>query len=122
MAFKCAGCDSHIPWDGKGNFCYTCPCGAHIFYNGETGQLALPASLVIALHQKRNIPHLDYLVGESGYTSPFKEELILELVEKGAVWMKDCPQCLQDGTYQRKLDRDKHLALEEAKILLNRSR
>ncbi|GAI26624.1 unnamed protein product [marine sediment metagenome] len=118
MAFKCIGCDSCIPWDGKGTFCYTCACGAHIFYNEETGQLAPPASLVIALHRKTNIPHLDYLVGEYDYTSPIKEKMIQELVEKGAIWMRDCEQCLRDGTYQRKLDREKYLAVEKAKEIM----
>ena len=118
MAFRCIGCDFLIPWDGRGIFCYTCPCGAHIFYNDETGQLSIPASLAIALHEKGSIPHLDYLIGESNHTSPVKEAIRETLVACGAIWMKDCEQCRRDGTYRRKLEREKRLALLEAERIL----
>ena len=118
MSYRCIGCDRIIGWNGKGTLCYTCVCGAHIFYNDETGQLAPPASLIIAMHEGRDLPHLDYLFGRSDFTSPLKERLITELKSLGAVWMKDCPQCLSDGTYQRMLDRDKAMALLQAESIL----
>jgi hypothetical protein len=115
MSIKCIGCDSPVPWDGKGLFCYTCPCGAHIFYDDETGRPVIPVSLAFALHyKKKDVPHLDYLIGESDYTSPVKEEITRFLIERGAIWMKDCEQCRQDGTYQQKLERDKYIAMLEA--------
>ena len=120
--FKCVGCDSKIPWDGKGSFCYTCPCGAHIFYDEETEKLAPPASMVIAIHEKKNLPHLDYLVGESQYTSPLKERLIKELISLGAIWMKDCKQCQNDGTLKRHLEREAYLAVKEAQAIISRDR
>ena len=122
MAWRCIGCDLIIPWDGKGGFCYTCRCGAHIFYDDEGNHLALPASLIISLSQGREPPHLDYLVGNSNYTSSRKESLIKELLAKGSVWMKDCEQCLRDGTYQRELDREKAEALFEAEMILRSAR
>lgn len=121
MSFKCVGCDTNIGWDGEGVFCYTCPCGAHIFYDNENGSLAPPASLVFALKLGRPLPHLDYLVGESDHTSAIKERLISELREKGAIWMSECEQCQKDGTLQRKLEREKALAVFEAEMIIKRS-
>lgn len=118
MTFRCVGCNNIIPWDGTGIFSYTCPCGGHIFYNEDSGQLSPPASLVIAIHEKRDLPHLDYLIGNSSFTSLLKERVIKELTELGAIWMKDCPQCLADGTYQRTLEREKARALMEAEMIL----
>ena len=117
MSFHCVGCDSSIDWNGKDSFCYTCPCGGHIFYD-DTLKLAPPASLVIAIYEKRDLPHLDYLVGNSNFTSPLKEKLIEELKSLGAVWMKDCEQCQKDGTYQRALDREKREAVFQAEAIL----
>jgi hypothetical protein len=62
--------------------------------------------LIIAIHEKGSLPHLDYLVGRSDFTSPLKERLIEELKSLGSIWMKDCEQCLRDGTYQREIDRE----------------
>jgi len=67
----------------------------------ETGAPSLPALLVLALAEKRPLPHLDYLVGNSDYTSLEKEAGIAALRFKGAIWMRDCPQCQQDGTLAR---------------------
>jgi DNA-directed RNA polymerase subunit RPC12/RpoP len=119
MGYRCVGCGARIGWNGKGTLCYTCPCGAHIFYDEESGRWAPPASLVIAIHEKREPPHLDYLVGRSNFTSELKEKVIEELKSHGAIWMKDCKQCLADGTYQRMLDREKALALREAERILD---
>lgn len=118
MSWRCVGCNSEIGWDGKGTLCYTCRCDGHTFYNDETGQFAPPSSLIIAIYEKRDLPHLDYLIGKSDFTSPLKEKLIEELRSLGAVWMKECPQCLADGTYQRMLDREKALALFEAEAIV----
>lgn len=124
MGFKCIGCDSIIGWDGKGMFCYTCPCGATVFYNDEDGKLAPPASLFRAINKKKLFPgevltpHIDYYVGDSDYTSEIKERFIKELLDLGFIWMKDCEQCQKDGTLQRKLDREKALALREAESII----
>jgi hypothetical protein len=58
------------------------------------------------------------MVGESDYTSPVKEQFIEGMKKLGAVWMKDCPQCQKDGTYQRYLDREKSLAVREAEAII----
>ena len=116
--FKCIGCDREIGWDGKGTFSYTCRCGARVFYNQETGQLAPPVSLVLALHEGRELPHLDGLVGTSNFTSALKERFIAELQGKGAIWMEECEQCQNDGTLERTRAREKRLATQEAERIL----
>lgn len=120
MSFRCVGCNTSIGWNGQGILCYTCPCGSHTFYNDETMKLVLPGSLVLAIYKERGLPHLDYLIGESDFTSPLKERLVEELKTEGAIWMKDCKQCLEDGTYQRRLDIEKALAILEAETILKR--
>lgn len=122
MSWRCIGCDKEIGWDGKGTLCYTCSCGAHIFYEDHLWQLAPPASLVIAIHEKKDLPHLDYLVGKSDYTSSLKERLIEELKSRGAIWMKDCKQCLEDGTYQRTLEMEKADAMFEVQVILHQGK
>ncbi len=117
--FKCIGCDNQIPWDGLGLFCYTCPCGASIFYNEETGQVTMPGSVVIGISMGRTTPHLGDLVGESDYISPIKERLIAELREKGFIRMDECEQCQKDGTLKRKQDMEKRLALMEAERIIS---
>ncbi len=117
--YKCIGCDGQIPWDGTGLFSYTCPCGATIFYNEETGGLTLPASVAMGMSKGRSLPHLGDLVGESVFTSPLKEKLIAELREKGFIWMSECEQCQKDGTLKRKQEREKHLALREAERIIS---
>lgn len=117
---KCIGCDANIGWDGKGLWSYTCPCGSRIFYNEDTGQLALPASLILNLASENPgpLPHLDDLVGESQHTSPLKERLIAELRQKGFIWMNECEQCKKDGTLQKRLDRETYLALMEVERII----
>lgn len=117
-SFKCLGCDRDIGWDGKGMFCYTCVCGSTIFYQVETQSIAFPASLVLSLVAHRSIPHLNYLVGESDFTSPLKERLIEELRSRGFIWMEECDQCKRDGTLKRKQEREKYLAVREAEALV----
>ncbi len=122
--YKCAGCDSIIPWDGKGSFCYTCQCGATLFYEVETLNPVMPASLIRAINALHELgiepksPHIDYYLGDSNYTSVLKDLFIKVLLEMGFIWMKDCEQCKRDGTLERKLEREKHLAVVEAELIL----
>jgi len=100
---RCLGCNGTIPWDGKGTLCYTCPCGATIFYDENSGAPMIPTSLVIALQGdtlSRNMSHLDYYLGKSAFWSREKEEVCNFLRRKGAVWSWECPQC-RDRTIQR---------------------
>lgn len=117
----CIGCDRYIGWEGKGLFSYTCPCGATILYDDETGKLAFPASMMLNLAKGISLPHLDDLVGESDFTSPLKEQLIEELRQKGFIWMRECEQCQKDGTLERKLKREEALAVFEAEMIVKRS-
>ncbi len=114
MGYKCIGCDKDISWDGIGLFSYTCSCGATIFYNEEFALATMPASAVIDILRGLALPHLGDLVGESDYTSPFKEGIIAMLREKGFIWMEECEDCQKDGTLKRKQDREEHLAVMEA--------
>ena len=118
MGFKCLGCDRDIGWDGKGMFSYTCVCGSRIFYQMEGKYLAFPSSLILSITAHRQVPHLNYLIGESDFTSPLKEKLIKELRSKGSIWMEECDQCKKDGTLRRKQEREKHLALREAEAIV----
>ena len=118
MSFQCLGCGRDIAWDGVGTFSYTCTCGARVFYETETRKLALPASFILNAAVGPRLPHLNGLVGESDYTSPVKEQLIKDLRAKGYIWMEECGQCKKDGTLQKKLEREKHLALREAERIL----
>lgn len=114
MGFKCLGCDSIIGWDGECAFSFTCPCGATVFYNEETGAMAFPYSMLKNLHEGIPLPHLNDLVGESNHTSPLKESFIQELRSKGFIWMEECEQCQKDGTLARKQEREEYLAVQEA--------
>lgn len=116
--YKCIGCDSTIGWDGMGSFCYTCPCGATIFCNEDTGQVTMPASVLIGISMGKTTPHLGDLIGESNHTSEIKDRLLSELREKGFIWMEECEQCQKDGTLERKHEREKHLALMEAERVI----
>lgn len=101
---KCLGCDSAIPWDGKSAFCYTCPCGATIFYDEKKG-LFPPASLVIGLHKGRELPHIDYYIGKSSYWSPLKQQMYEFLRSEGSIWSWECNKCkkrvLQRATMEK---------------------
>ncbi len=116
---KCIGCGNPIPWDGISLFSYTCPCGATVFYDEETGRIALPASVAIGISKGLSPRHLDGLVGESDHTSPLKDRLIAGLRKRGFIWMEECEQCQKDGTLKRKQDREKHLALMEAERIVS---
>jgi hypothetical protein len=80
--------------------------------------MSMPVSYVLAKQEGREPPHLDYLVGTSSHTSIMKEAVIAFLKTQGSIWMKDCPQCLKDGTYQRVLDREKQQAIFEAEMII----
>ncbi len=124
MSYKCVGCSGTIPWDGKGTFCYTCPCGATLFYEAETLRPVMPASLVRAIYELQELgvkpkgPHIDYYLGDSNHTSDSKDIFTRILLEMGFIWMKDCEQCQKDGTLDRKLEREKRLAVAEAERIL----
>jgi len=122
MSFKCLGCDRDIGWDGEGMFSYTCICGSRIFYQAETLSIALPFSLVLSLVAHRQGSHLNYLVGESDFTSPLKERLIEALRSRGFLWMEECDQCKRDGTLKRKQEREKYLAVREAEALVRQGK
>jgi len=118
---KCLGCDRPIPWDGKGSFCYTCPCGATVFYQNEpVTSLMIPVSLsryLMALHQGMKVPapgHIERYVGTSSRNSELKSVFVGLLQRVGLTWMKDCPQCREDGTLQREQKREAYLAVKEA--------
>lgn len=118
--YKCVGCNQKISWDGIGIFSYTCQCGGHAFINEETKHLSLPTSVMLALHDHRELPHLDYIIGVSDYTSKIKDSLIDQMKSEGAVWMKDCKKCLTDGTYQRELDDQLYFEKQRAMAEVNR--
>jgi len=99
--FHCIGCGKEISWHGKGLLSYTCLCGATTFISDGIVLPILPLSPHRALSHGLTPPHLDNLVGNSEWTSPEKEALIAALRVKGAIWMKECEQCQQDGTLER---------------------
>jgi len=129
MGYKCVGCDRDIGWDGKGMFSYTCVCGGRILYQVETLSMAFPATMLRSLALAAGLratglptPHLNDLVGESDFTSPLKERLIVELQNKGFIWMEECDQCKKDGTLAKRQEREKYLALREAETIVRREK
>lgn len=119
--YTCVGCNSPIPWDGTGLFSYTCRCGATIFWNEETGQVALSASVIIGISKGQTLPHLDDLVGNSNFTSPKKTGVSNELAQKGFIWMRECEQCRTDGTLARRQAQEKYLIMQEAERIIKHS-
>ncbi|MFA5186468.1 MAG: hypothetical protein WC551_08335 [Patescibacteria group bacterium] len=121
---KCLGCDRAIPWNGEGAFCYTCPCGATVFYRDEPTTLMMPMSLsryLMVLHRGLKGPapgHIDRYVGTSPHTSQLKSIFVEFLQHIGLVWMKDCPQCQQDGTLSKMQKREAYLAVKEAEKIM----
>ena len=92
MKFHCVGCGRTIPWDGKGLFAYTCPCGATLFAD-EDGKFAWPVSLITAISEHREPPHIDYYLGRSNYDSAEKQKAVEFLRKLGARWSWDCDEC-----------------------------
>jgi predicted RNA-binding Zn-ribbon protein involved in translation (DUF1610 family) len=92
LTYRCVGCGRPIPWDGRGLFAYTCPCGANAFAD-EEGNVAWPLSLHMALDEGREPPHIDHYVGRSNHVSELKERAIAFLRSKGARWSWECPEC-----------------------------
>ena len=101
MGFHCVGCGRPIPWDGKGCFAYTCPCGATLIAD-ENGEFALPVSLVMAMRDKKEPPHIDYYLGKSNYVSMEKQKAYEMLRSLGAKWSWECPHC-RDEVVERTL-------------------
>lgn len=98
--YHCCGCGRPIPWDGTGLFSYTCRCGATIFAD-QNHKPAFPASLIIAIHEKREIPHIDYYLGFSNYVSVEKQALYEEFRKLGCLWSWECSRC-KDRFLERK--------------------
>ncbi|MBA7676170.1 hypothetical protein ES703_84411 [subsurface metagenome] len=96
-------------------------CVYRVFYEAETGKLALPASFILNAVVRRQLPHLNDLVGESDSTSPLKEKFIEALRARGYIWIEECEQCKKDGTLKRKLEREKYLAVREAERIVGYS-
>lgn len=96
----CVGCGQMIPWDGTGLFAYTCRCGATLFADSN-GNLIPPASLVLAIVGKRELPHIDYYIGYSNYVSIEKQKVYDELRQLGAKWSWECEHC-KDHFLERK--------------------
>jgi DNA-directed RNA polymerase subunit RPC12/RpoP len=92
LTYRCVGCGRPIPWDGRGLFAYTCPCGANAFAD-EEGNIVWPLSLHMALAEGREPPHIDHYVGRSNRVSELKERAIAFLRSKGARWSWECPEC-----------------------------
>jgi len=119
---KCLGCGRDIPWDGVEMFCYTCPCGALVFYQGEN--VFPPASLVLKLGKGEELSHIDYYLGKSSYTSPEKEVFYNSLRERGAIWSWECPECRDRFLQRAKMEIENGLYLlplhpELAKLIEN---
>jgi hypothetical protein len=92
MKFHCIGCGRTIPWNGKGLLAYTCPCGATLFAD-ENGKFAWPASLIMAISEHREPPHIDYYLGRSNYVSAEKEKAYEFLKSLGSKWSWECEKC-----------------------------
>lgn len=100
--FHCVGCGGSIPWDGTGLFSYTCSCGATLFAD-QSHRLSFPASLIMAIHEKRKIPHIDYYLGFSNYISEEKQACYEELRKLGAIWSWECSQCKERYLKRKKM-------------------
>ena len=59
----------------------------------ENGGIAMPASLGLRIGGKQPLPHLDYYVGKSAYTSSEKQHIIDGLKMHGATWSWTCVKC-----------------------------
>lgn len=101
--YHCVGCGVELAWDGKGLFSYTCPCGATLFAD-ENHRFAFPASLIIGLYEGRELPHIDYYLGWSNYTSEEKEAAYKFLREKGACWSWECDKCCERYLKRKRME------------------
>jgi len=100
--WRCVGCGRKIPWDGRGLFAYTCPCGATVFVDEER-HIAYPASFYYAL-SGHSIPHIDYYLGISNYVSAKKEQVYQILKKLGAVWSWECPECRERFLKRKRME------------------
>jgi len=99
--FHCVGCGRPIPWDGRGTFAFTCPCGATIFADDEHVP-SLPASLIHSVALGRRPAHIDYYLGISNYISAEKQKIYEELRALGAIWSWECKECKERTVKLRK--------------------
>ena len=90
--YHCVGCGNPIHWNGKGLFAYTCPCGATLFAD-RNGKLLIPSSLIKAIAENREPPHIDYYLGKSNHMSLEKLKVIEMLQRLGACWSWECEKC-----------------------------
>lgn len=93
--FHCVGCGAPIPWNGKDMIAYTCTCRGTLFAD-EKGNLAPPASLVMAIANKTEFSHIDYYLGISSYVSAEKNKVFEYLSNRGAIWTWNCKKCKKD--------------------------
>jgi hypothetical protein len=70
----------------------SCPDLITLFAD-EEGRFAFPLSLLRAIYEHREPPHIDYYVGRSSHTSPEKEKAIQLLKALGARWSWECEEC-----------------------------
>jgi len=119
----CVGCGNKISWDGTGILCYTCPCEGTLFADDTQGKIAIPASLVMAALSKRNLPHINYYLGCSNYTSAEKGAVVDRLKQLGATWAWECDECrlrfamrmmmhVQEGLYRFELHPELKMMIE----------
>lgn len=97
--YHCVGCGRIIPWNGRGVFAYTCPCGARLFA-GPKGY-SLPASLIFGVPNGKELPHIDYYLGISDFVSAEKTKALEELKKAGCIWSWDCPKCKDETLFLR---------------------
>jgi hypothetical protein len=88
---RCLGCGRAVDWDGRGNFAYTCLCGATMLID-DNKKVIPPVSFVEVMVNLRTPPHIDYYLGVSNVWSPEKEEVYNLLRSKGATWSWECEE------------------------------
>ena len=108
----CVGCGTIIPWDGTGTFAYTCRCGGTLFAD-SAGTLYPPASLVLTLAGKRELPHIDYYLGISNYVSIEKQRIYEEFRKLGAKWSWECDICKERFLKRKKMELKEGLIVSE---------
>lgn len=102
----CVGCGIKIVdfSNRGGNRSYTCKCHSTAFASGDNSQVFFADSIARQIINKDPQSHLDDIVGVSDHISERKQTLIIELIMLGFTWMKDCTDCIENGTYNRRLE------------------
>jgi len=94
--YRCIGCGNVYKFDSE-MIAFTCPCGCRLFYNSDEHISYIPVSLFFAMYGKikenKELPHIDYYLGKSGFMDREKKEVIEFFKEKGAIWSWECPKC-----------------------------